>query len=90
MTPARSVAEEAFEREGLKPETWSNEPGFSYAEHSHPYHKVLFCVAGSITFHLPSGDVDLKPGSRLDLAAGTPHAATVGSQGVTCMEAPRI
>lgn len=90
MTRARSLAEEAFDREGLSPETWSNGAGYSYAEHSHPYHKVLFCVAGSITFHTPEGDVQLSSGDRLDLPPGTPHAASVGPRGVTCMEAPRI
>ena len=86
---AREIAERAFEAEELTPETWSNRAGYSYAEHSHPYHKVLYCVAGSITFHTDSGDVELQPGDRLDLPPGIPHSATVGPEGVTCMEAPR-
>jgi quercetin dioxygenase-like cupin family protein len=49
----------------------------------------LFCVDGSITFHTPDGDVELHPGDRLDLPPGTPHSATVGTSGVTCMEAAR-
>lgn len=87
---ARSAAEEAFSEEGLTPQTWSNEPGFRYAEHRHPYHKVLFCIDGSITFHTPDGDVPMSPGDRLDLAPETSHSATVGTDGVTCMEAARI
>ncbi len=83
------LAREALAAEGLLPRTWSNEPGFAYAEHRHPFHKVLFCLRGSITFHTPEGDIDLVPGDRLDLPAGTPHGATVGAQGVTCMEAAR-
>ena len=83
------MAEEAFAAEGLTARQWSNEAGFSYAEHEHPYHKVLYCVHGSITFHTPGGDIALMPGDRLDLAPGTPHSATVGPHGVTCMEAPR-
>lgn len=86
---AEEVAEEAFAAEGLIPRRWSNESGFRYDEHQHPYHKVLICTGGSITFHTPDGDVHLEPGDRLDLPPGTPHAATVGLQGVTCMEAPR-
>lgn len=86
---ARGLAQEAFAREGLRPETWSNEPGFVYSQHSHPYHKVLFCISGSIVFHTPEGDVELSAGDRLDLAPGTPHSASVGPEGVTCMEAPR-
>lgn len=80
---------EAFATEGLTPQTWSNEPGYRYGRHLHDFHKVLFCVEGSITFHTPDGDVLLDPGDRLDLPPGTPHSATVGPRGVTCMEAPR-
>jgi len=82
-----SIAANAFAAEGLVPRTWSNQPGYTYAEHHHPYHKVLFCVEGSITFHIPDGDVFLRPGDRLDLAPNTPHSATVGPDGVSCMEA---
>ena len=78
---------EAFRTEGLAPQTWSNEPGYLYGRHRHDTHKVLFCVEGSITFHIPDGDVVLGPGDRLDLPPGTPHSATVGPAGVTCMEA---
>lgn len=82
-----SLATAAFAAEGLTPHTWSNEPGYRYAEHEHPYHKVLFCMEGSITFHTPEGEIQLEPGARLDLPPGTPHRATVGPEGVTCMEA---
>jgi quercetin dioxygenase-like cupin family protein len=85
----RSTAENAFLEEDLTPQTWSNEPGFRYGEHSHPYHKVLFCIEGAITFHTPDGDVSMSPGDRLDLPPGTSHSATVGPDGVTCMEAAR-
>jgi quercetin dioxygenase-like cupin family protein len=84
-----TLATAALREEGLSPHTWSNGAGYVYAEHEHPYHKVLFCVDGSITFHTLDGDVELLPGDRLDLPPGTPHAATVGASGVTCMEAAR-
>ncbi|MFQ5948134.1 MAG: cupin domain-containing protein, partial [Acidimicrobiia bacterium] len=89
MGTAREQAVATLEEEGLEPHTWENRPGFRYAEHSHPYHKVLFCVDGSITFHTPKGDVPLGAGDRFDIAPGTPHAATVGPEGVTCIEAAR-
>lgn len=79
----------AFAAEGLSPHSWSNGPGFRYGEHEHPYAKVLICVEGSITFHTPDGAIHLEPGDRLDLPAHTPHSATVGGSGVTCMEAGR-
>ncbi len=83
----RRVAEAALAREGLQGHAWSNQPGFAYGEHEHPYAKVLYCVEGSIVFHTPSGDVELRPGDRIDLPSGTPHSATVGPAGVTCLEA---
>ncbi len=79
-----------FAAEGLRPYSWSNGPDYRYAMHRHPYHKVLYVVAGSIRFILhPGGPIDLNPGDRLDLAPGTDHSAIVGSRGVTCLEAPR-
>jgi quercetin dioxygenase-like cupin family protein len=50
---------------------------------------VLFCLGGSITFHLDDGDVELGPGDRLDIEPGTEHAATVGPNGCSCVEASR-
>ncbi len=89
MPDARRDAEEAYAREGLRPHAWSNDAGFRYEWHAHDYDKVLICVAGSITFHTRAGDRQLRPGDRLDLPAGTEHAATVGPHGVTCLEASR-
>lgn len=89
MPDARRLAEEVFAREGLRPHAWSNDAGFRYGWHAHDYDKVLFCVAGSITFHTPDGEAELRAGDRLDLPAGTEHAATVGPGGVSCLEAGR-
>jgi uncharacterized protein YjlB len=65
---------------------WSNGPGDRYAEHTHPYEKVLYCVEGSITFTLRDCDIELGTGDRLVLPAGTAHGATVGPRGCTCIE----
>ena len=65
---------------------WSNGPGDQYPEHTHPYEKVLYCVEGSITFTLGDRDVRLGPGDRMVLPPGTPHGASVGPQGCTCIE----
>ena len=79
----------AFAAEGLQPHAWSNGAGDRYDWHDHPYHKVLYCVVGSIIFHTDDGDIELHAGDRLDLPPGTRHAATVGPSGVTCLEAAR-
>ena len=75
--------------EGLAPGTWSNGPGDRYGAHEHAYDKVLVCERGSIRFGLPGVgiSVDLEPGDRLDLPAGTAHDALVGPAGVSCLEA---
>ncbi len=78
-----------FELEGLHPSEWGNAPGDQYSWHSHDYHKVLYCVSGSIVFHTEEGDFELEPGDRLDVEPGTGHSATVGPDGVRCMEAAR-
>ena len=77
--------------EGLTPYSWSNGPHNVYSAHVHSYNKVIYVVQGSITFGLPElgQQLTLKAGDRLDLPAGTVHDATVGSQGVVCLEAQK-
>jgi mannose-6-phosphate isomerase-like protein (cupin superfamily) len=75
--------------DGLDASGWGNGPGDTYAAHSHGYDKVIVATSGSITFHLvdTGRDVALNAGERLELPAGTTHAATVGPAGVQCLEA---
>ncbi|HEV8681888.1 MAG TPA: cupin domain-containing protein [Actinomycetota bacterium] len=90
LAPSRDELERRFRGDGLsEPRWWSNAPGDTYGWHEHRYHKVLFCSQGSIVFHTREGDVELHPGDRLDIEPGTEHAATVGSEGVACVEAAR-
>src|SRR5512144_2810377 len=85
----RGDLETRLRAEGLDPGAWSNGPHDRYSAHEHGYDKVLVCAAGSIRFGLPqrAEAVDLAPGDRLDLPAGTAHDALVGPHGVTCLEA---
>ena len=86
----RDEALAAFAAEGCtSPHSWANGPGDRYGRHAHPFHTVLFCLSGSIVFHTDEGDVELAAGDRLDLPAGTGHAATVGPRGCECVEASR-
>jgi hypothetical protein len=87
-TRAQAIA--TFRTEGCSaPRSWGNGPGDRYGRHDHAFHKVLFCLAGSIVFHLDDRDVELTAGDRLDLEPGTTHAATVGPAGCECIEASR-
>jgi uncharacterized protein YjlB len=89
--PDEAALRAAFAAEGLSPYSWSNGPHYQYSAHTHPYHKVLYVLRGGIVFELPAtGEaLALGPGDRLDLPPGTPHAAHVGPDGATCLEAAR-
>ena len=91
VTPGTAIRAEAltiFETAGCSaPRSWGNGPGEAYGWHEHDRDKVLFCLEGSIVFHTDDGDVALTAGDRLDLPAGTRHAATVGPAGCACLEA---
>jgi hypothetical protein len=87
---ARDDALAAFEAEGCSPPRfWANDAGDRYGRHEHGYHKVLFCLTGSLVIHTDEGDVALEAGDRLDLSPGSAHAATVGPAGCRCVEATR-
>jgi quercetin dioxygenase-like cupin family protein len=89
--PTEAAIRRILDGEGLQPYQWSNAPGDIYSAHTHPYHKVIYVVKGSITFGLPDEGrrVTLHPGDRLDLPAGMAHDAVVGPEGVVCLEAHR-
>jgi quercetin dioxygenase-like cupin family protein len=77
----------ALEREARDVHGWSNGPGDRYAEHDHPYTKLLYCLAGSIDFILADGRrFTLGPGDRLVLPPRTRHSAHVGPHGCACAE----
>jgi quercetin dioxygenase-like cupin family protein len=89
--PDERAARAQLSTEGLAPYAWGNPPGDVYPTHRHGYHKIVLCLSGSIVFELPAtGElVELHPGDRLDLPAGLEHSATVGPEGVVCLEAHR-
>jgi uncharacterized protein YjlB len=89
VPPTQSFLWQRMSDEGLSPYSWSNGPHDVYSAHSHSYNKVIYVVQGTITFGLPElgQQLSLKAGDRLDLPAGIVHDATVGAQGVICLEA---
>lgn len=73
-------------------ESWSSPPGTVFGRHTHPYHKTLTCLSGSITFTVYEERprvVKLEIGGRLELPAGTEHSAVAGPAGVSCTEVHR-
>jgi quercetin dioxygenase-like cupin family protein len=87
--PSETDLRRIYTAEGLSPYTWSNAAGDVYPAHAHGYHKVLMVVRGSITWALPQSgqQIETHAGDRIDLPRGTLHAARVGPDGVTCLEA---
>lgn len=85
--PTTAEVEKQFRDQGYTSQTWSNSTDTVYEWHDHTYHKRLYCTSGHITFHTDEGDFELRPGDRLDIDPATPHGATVGAEGVTCVEA---
>ena len=88
-TPPGDEIAARMRAEGLSPHGWGNGPGDTYGWHEHCYEKLLYCVRGQIVFHTAAGDSDLSPGDKMVLPPHTAHAATVGAQGVHCIEASR-
>ncbi len=85
--PEPSAIERRLRAEARDVYGWSNGPGDRYAEHSHSYHKLLFCTRGSIDFVLADGrSLTVRAGDRLVLPAGTRHGAIVGPHGCACVE----
>jgi quercetin dioxygenase-like cupin family protein len=89
QAPVESELRQALRQEGLDAYAWSNGPGDMYAAHTHSYHKVIYVVRGAITWILPDlgQELETRAGDRLELPRGLLHAARVGPQGVTCLEA---
>ena len=86
--PTEAVIERLFREEGLRYDRWSNQ-GCSYHDaHIHAFDKVLYVIEGFITFSCPEVDreVTLGPGDRMELSAGVLHDASVGPDGVFCIE----
>ena len=85
--PNARAVQEKIRAENLRGYTWTNEPFDEYSAHTHSFDKVLYVLAGSITWILPNQEIETRAGDRIDLPRGTIHAARVGAQGVTCFEA---
>jgi mannose-6-phosphate isomerase-like protein (cupin superfamily) len=78
-----------FADEGLHPSFWTSAPVAEFGVHSHPRAKLLYCVRGSITFLAGGSAFPMAAGDRIEIDAGTDHAASVGLDGVECAEAYR-
>jgi quercetin dioxygenase-like cupin family protein len=82
-SPVEAELRRRLAADGFTAMTWSDPPHRTYAPHSHDHDECLWCVRGSITFHIAGADHRLDRGDRLMLPRGTVHAATAGADGAT-------
>ena len=54
---------------------WSDSPGTFYSWHTHPDDEIRWVISGSIVIGYEKGEVELTPGDRIDVKAGTKHWA---------------
>jgi quercetin dioxygenase-like cupin family protein len=69
--------------DGFEAHLWSDEPRAYYAPHTHERDERLWMLSGEMTFEVAGQSYCLGPGDRLELPAGTRHAARAGSGGAT-------
>ncbi len=67
-------------------ERWVGEQSEVFEEHSHNYHKQLWCAEGSIVIYAEDKAITLQSGDALDLPAHTLHHALVGFSGCAVYE----
>jgi uncharacterized cupin superfamily protein len=73
--------------DGVAPSFWSASAGERFGWHAHAADKVLYVVAGALTFELRDGSTyPMAAGDRIDLTAGTDHMAYAGADGCRCIE----
>lgn len=66
-----------LQSEGLNTAWWSEVPGVRVEEHEHPFPEARWVLSGYLRVYVGDEVVDLGPGERLDLPAGTKHGFEV-------------
>ena len=79
--PLERALHERLIDEGFEVSSWRDEPGATYAAHSHDRDETLWLMEGRIVFEIGDRRYDLGPGDRLMLPRGTVHAAKAGPAG---------
>jgi quercetin dioxygenase-like cupin family protein len=68
---------------------WASEPHQVYLPHAHIYTELLWLVEGTLTIILPAHGrlIELNPGDRVEVPAGTLHASQAGPEGALYLAA---
>lgn len=77
--------------EGYAVVKWQNEPATGYPPHLHIYPELLWVLSGDLTLLLPAERrmIELTPGDRAELPAGTTHGTMSGADGAVYLLATR-
>jgi quercetin dioxygenase-like cupin family protein len=81
--PTEREARDQLTSDGFAVYRWTDAPGAHYEPHTHDEDECLWLLAGGISFEIGGRAFALAPGDRLELPAGTVHAATAGPAGAT-------
>lgn len=81
--PTEAALHARLAADGFGVHRWTDAPGAHYEPHAHDEDETLWVLAGEITFEIAGRAYRLVSGDRLQLPAGTVHAATAGAAGAT-------
>lgn len=81
--PSEADLRARLARDGFQAWCWTDAPGAVYAPHAHAEDESLWVLDGQIDFVIAGRTYRCGPGDRLQLPAGTVHAATAGPAGAT-------
>lgn len=79
---------DALREENFDPQRIVEPAGFTRPPHTHPYDTVVAVIEGSMQITLGDETHDCTPGDRVDIQAGTVHAAVAGENGVVYWWSP--
>ncbi len=89
--PDIDTCREQLAAEGYHALQWSNSAEEQFGPHAHIYPELLWLIEGSLTIILPSQHrmIELLPGDRIEVPAGTSHGAVTGEFGARYLIATR-
>ncbi|WP_158089364.1 cupin domain-containing protein [Magnetofaba australis] len=86
---AEAVAD--LQRRGYAPSRYDYPPGCHFAEHTHPYEKIVVALSGRFALTLGGETLILESLQGVRVPAGARHAAwTVGEQTVRSLDAAKL
>ena len=88
INPTEENIRQILKSEGYSVFKWSNDPNDYFSPHSHDYLQIFYVIEGSLTIRSVDDDItyEVNPGDRVEVRPGLIHEATIGPNGVVCLE----